>query len=120
LGAHFCRWDRKKYCVCDLGHIGLLKVELISIPTRDLAALRCPTAEGKVMQREQGYYWVTWGTLADPDTVHRLPGPRLGWWDGEAWWFVRIDRYYFDSEVMVLGERLAAPALAPMRAAIGA
>jgi hypothetical protein len=72
------------------------------------------------MQREQGYYWVTWGTLADADTALRLPGPRMGWWDGEAWWFVRIDRYYFDSEVIVLSERLTAPALAPMRTAVGA
>jgi hypothetical protein len=76
--------------------------------------------KGKGMQREQGYYWVTWGTLAAPDTVQRLPGPRVGWWDGEAWWFMRIDRYYFDSEVIVLGERLAAPSLAPMRTAVSA
>jgi hypothetical protein len=75
--------------------------------------------EETIMQREQGYYWVTWGALADPDTAHRLPGPRLGWWDGEAWWFVRIDRYYFDSEVVVLSERLIAPVLAPMRKAVG-
>jgi hypothetical protein len=37
-----------------------------------------------------------------------------------AWWFVRIDRYYFDSEVIVLSERLATPALAPMQTAVGA
>jgi hypothetical protein len=115
-----CPGERKKCCVCELVHVAVLKVELISIPTRDLAALRCSTAEGRIMQREQGYYWVTWGTLADSDTVHRLPGPRLGWWDGEAWWFVRIDRYYFDSKVVVLSERLTAPALAPMRAAVDA
>jgi hypothetical protein len=74
----------------------------------------------KKMQREQGYYWVDWGALADPDTVRRLPGPRLGWWNGEAWWFVLIDRYYFDSELVVLSERLIAPVLAPVRAAVRA
>jgi hypothetical protein len=72
------------------------------------------------MQRERGYYWVDWGAFADAETVHRLPGPRLGWWDGETWWFVRIDRYYFDSEIVVLSERLIAPVLPPMLAAVGA
>jgi hypothetical protein len=60
-------------------------------------------------QRELGYYWVCWSNRADEKTAERLPGPLLGMWDGEVWWFVRIDRYYFDTELIVLSERLVAP-----------
>jgi hypothetical protein len=51
--------------------------------------------------------------------VQRLPGPRLGWWDGEAWWFVRIDRYFFDSEITVLSERLMPPAIGAAEINVG-
>jgi hypothetical protein len=72
------------------------------------------------MQRDQGYYWVEWGTFADPETARRPPGPRLGWRHGQAWWFGRVDGYYFDSEVSVLSERLIPPGLSPILAAVGA
>jgi hypothetical protein len=69
-----------------------------------------------MVQREHGYYWVCWSNRANAETARRLPGPLLGMWDGEGWWFVRIDRYYFDSHLVVLSERLAPPrAIADLR-----
>jgi hypothetical protein len=62
-----------------------------------------------MMQRERGNYWVCWSNRADAETTERLSGPLLGMWDGEVWWFVRIDRYYFDTELIVLSERLVPP-----------
>jgi hypothetical protein len=60
-------------------------------------------------EREYGHYWVCWSNMAGAETAQRLPGPLMGLWDGEVWWFARVDRYYFDSELVVLGERLAPP-----------
>jgi hypothetical protein len=54
--------------------------------------------------RAPGYYWITWTDLADADWVARRPGPLVGQWDGEVWWFVRSDIYRFDCEVEVLDE----------------
>jgi len=66
-------------------------------------------------QRMPGYYWVTWTDLADADCVARRPGPLVGQWDGEFWWFFRSDVYRFDCEVEVLDLILAPP-----RAAVSA
>jgi hypothetical protein len=62
-----------------------------------------------MQQRERGYYWVCWSHRADEETAERLPGPLLGFWDGEVWWFVLKDRYYFNVELIVLSERLVPP-----------
>jgi hypothetical protein len=59
--------------------------------------------------REAGHYWVCWSTMAAEETIRRLPAPMIGLWDGSVWWLPRIDRYFFDSELVVLGERLMAP-----------
>jgi hypothetical protein len=72
-----------------------------------------------VAEREHGHYWVCWSDVADAETAKRLPGPLMGLWDGEVWWFARIDRYYFDSELVVVGERLNPPrASIPVRTAM--
>lgn len=65
--------------------------------------------------RTPGYYWITWTDLADADCAARRPGPLVGQWDGEVWWFFRSDIYRFDCEVEVLDE-ISAPcrqAIAP-------
>jgi hypothetical protein len=59
--------------------------------------------------REPGHYWVCWSTRADEETARRLPAPMMGLWDGRVWWLPRVDRYFFDSELVVLGERLMPP-----------
>lgn len=59
--------------------------------------------------RTPGYYWVTWTDLADADCIARRPGPLVGMWDGEFWWFFRSDVYRFDREVAVLDEISAPP-----------
>ena len=67
--------------------------------------------------REAGHYWVRWSTMAPEETVRRLPAPMIGLWDGSVWWLPRVDRYFFASELVVLGERLTPPrtiAHAPM------
>jgi hypothetical protein len=64
-------------------------------------------------ERQRGYYWVGWSGWVDAETAERFPGPMLGLWDGQVWWFTRMDRYRFDTEVIVLGERLVPPRAAP-------
>jgi len=59
--------------------------------------------------RVAGHYWVRWSTVADEQTASRLPAPLMGLWDGRVWWLPCVDRYFFDSELVVLGERLAPP-----------
>lgn len=68
-------------------------------------------------ERERGYYWVHWSSWIDAETAERHPGPMLGLWDGGVWWFARIDRYHFDTEVVVLSERLSPPRAFEARAA---
>jgi hypothetical protein len=60
-------------------------------------------------KRKPGHYWVCWSQRADKETTKRLPAPLMGLWDGRVWWFARIDRYFFDAELVVLGERLVPP-----------
>lgn len=59
--------------------------------------------------REAGHYWVCWSAVADQETARRLPAPMMGLWDGRVWWLPRLDRYFFDSELVVVGERLMPP-----------
>jgi len=59
--------------------------------------------------REPGHYWVCWSDMADREAITNMPAPLLGHWDGKAWWFPRVDRYFFDAELVVLGERLIPP-----------
>jgi hypothetical protein len=54
--------------------------------------------------RTPGYYWVMWSTTADQDVVSRRPAPLVGEWDGDVWWFSRMQAYQFDCDVMVMGE----------------
>jgi hypothetical protein len=66
-----------------------------------------------MFKREPGHYWVTWSELADAELVARKPGPLIGQWDGNFWWFIRSDIYRFDCEVKVLGSVLAPPQRVP-------
>ena len=61
--------------------------------------------------REAGHYWVCWSPLAAEETVRRFPAPMLALWDGSVWWLPRVDRYFFDSELVVLGDRLMPPSV---------
>jgi hypothetical protein len=65
-----------------------------------------------MVTRPFGYYWVTWSSWADQETVAGRPGPLLGQWDGKVWWFPRLDRYFFETEVTLLSERIPFPVAA--------
>lgn len=71
-------------------------------------------------ERNPGYYWVDWTNRADRDVVERKPGPLIGEWDGRVWWFVRMDAYRFDCEVVVLRECLTPPSNGAMNKQHGA
>lgn len=60
-----------------------------------------------MLNRQPGYYWITWSELADAELAARNPGPLIAQWDGDVWWFVRSDVYRFDCEVKALGSALA-------------
>jgi hypothetical protein len=62
-----------------------------------------------VADREAGHYWVCWSTMADEEIAKRRPTPMMGLWDGSVWWLTRLDRYFFDSELVVIGERIMPP-----------
>jgi hypothetical protein len=62
--------------------------------------------------RPCGYYWVTWSNWADADTTACRSGPLLGQWDGKVWWFPRMDRYFFDAEVVVVSDHIRPPVAA--------
>jgi hypothetical protein len=78
-------------------------------PLLENLALYTSRMEMKMAERERGYYWVRWSSWIDAETAASVPGPSLGLWDGRAWWFARKDRYYFDTEVVVLSECLRPP-----------
>jgi hypothetical protein len=63
-------------------------------------------------ERAPGYYWVEWRAgWVDDEPKHR-PGPLVGEWDGQVWWFTRFDTYRFASQVEVIAE-CPTPAVVP-------
>jgi hypothetical protein len=76
-----------------------------------------------MLNREPGYYWITWSERADAELAARKPEPLIAQWDGSVWWLIRSDVYRFDCEVEVLGGALAPPRpsfLRPVSAAVAA
>jgi hypothetical protein len=51
-----------------------------------------------------GYYWVQWRTGWVDDEPERWPAPLVGEWDGQVWWFTRLETYRFASQVEVIAE----------------